>query len=262
MEELTKVMADEGAKDEKAADVLASMSQTLGGDADDIAEAAKKKSLQDSRTPSARPAATAPIATSRRAGRRARAETNVVTERLRAASNARRSLMRTTLAFSLSRSVSLSRSISLSLLLGTTLVACGGSNDHPMNGPDAGCAVNESNGDLGSADPFMSTAAAMLADGRQTFRYDTFGDEAFWGDTLELHKAIAGAANGGVGGGVSPKTALVGRPQGRRRRAARATGRANQGRAGRPRRSGDDARAAQAERGRRRHRHLRQRAAR
>ena len=47
MEELTKVMADEGAKDGKAADVLASMSQTLGGDADDIAEAAKKKSLQD-----------------------------------------------------------------------------------------------------------------------------------------------------------------------------------------------------------------------
>jgi len=47
MEELTKVMADEGAKNEKAADVLASMSQTLGGDADDIAEAAKKKSLQD-----------------------------------------------------------------------------------------------------------------------------------------------------------------------------------------------------------------------
>jgi uncharacterized membrane protein len=47
MEELTKVMADEGAKNEKAADVLASMSQTLGGDADDIAEAAKKKSLPD-----------------------------------------------------------------------------------------------------------------------------------------------------------------------------------------------------------------------
>jgi len=47
MEELTKVMADEGAKNKQAADVLASMSQTLGGDADDLAEAAKKKSLQD-----------------------------------------------------------------------------------------------------------------------------------------------------------------------------------------------------------------------
>jgi uncharacterized membrane protein/cytochrome c556 len=47
IEDLTKVMADEGAKNQKAADVLASMSQTLGGDADDIVEAAKKKSLQD-----------------------------------------------------------------------------------------------------------------------------------------------------------------------------------------------------------------------
>jgi hypothetical protein len=27
--------------------------------------------------------------------------------------------------------------------------------------------------------------------GRQAFRYDTFGDEAYWGDTLKLHQAIA-----------------------------------------------------------------------
>ena len=48
----------------------------------------------------------------------------------------------------------------------------------------------------------------MMAQGRQIFRFDTFGSEAFWGDTLQLHKAIAGEKNGGVGGGVSPKTAL------------------------------------------------------
>src|SRR5262245_24376785 len=45
--------------------------------------------------------------------------------------------------------------------------------------------------------------------GRQIFRFDTFGDQAWWGDTLHLHRAIAGAANGGVGPGVSPKTALA-----------------------------------------------------
>jgi hypothetical protein len=50
---------------------------------------------------------------------------------------------------------------------------------------------------------------AQIDEGRQTFRYDTFGDEAFWGDTLHLHRAIAGQANGGVGGGVSPRTALA-----------------------------------------------------
>jgi len=48
----------------------------------------------------------------------------------------------------------------------------------------------------------------MMKQGKQIFRYDTFGSEAFWGDALQLHKAIAGEKNGGVGGGVSPKTAL------------------------------------------------------
>src|SRR6266704_2486431 len=58
-------------------------------------------------------------------------------------------------------------------------------------------------------DVIASHAAKMLEDGRHTFRFDTFGDEAFWGDALQLHKAIAGGANGGVGPGVSPKTALA-----------------------------------------------------
>ena len=51
-------------------------------------------------------------------------------------------------------------------------------------------------------------ASGMLESGRRIFRFDTFGSEAFWGDALQLHKAIAGEKNGGVGGGVSPKTAL------------------------------------------------------
>ena len=51
-------------------------------------------------------------------------------------------------------------------------------------------------------------AQTMLEEGKKTFRYDTFGSEAFWGDALQLHKAIAGEKNGGVGPGVSPKTAL------------------------------------------------------
>ena len=48
----------------------------------------------------------------------------------------------------------------------------------------------------------------MYQQGKQIFRFDTFGDEAFWGGTLRLHQAIAGEKNGGVGPGVSPKTAL------------------------------------------------------
>src|SRR3954462_1573378 len=49
----------------------------------------------------------------------------------------------------------------------------------------------------------------MFGRGLQVFRFDTFGDERFWSDTLKLHQAIAGARNGGVGPGVSPATALA-----------------------------------------------------
>src|SRR5712664_2888209 len=52
-------------------------------------------------------------------------------------------------------------------------------------------------------------AQHMLEEGRRIFRFDTFGSEAFFGDALQLHKAIAGAKNGGVGAGVSPKSALA-----------------------------------------------------
>jgi hypothetical protein len=51
-------------------------------------------------------------------------------------------------------------------------------------------------------------AEKMLRQGRQIFRYDTFGSEHYWGDALQLHKALAGEKNGGIGAGVSPKTAL------------------------------------------------------
>ncbi len=52
-------------------------------------------------------------------------------------------------------------------------------------------------------------AERLLEQGRNIFRFDTYGSEAFFGDALQLHKAIAGANNGGVGPGVSPKTALA-----------------------------------------------------
>jgi hypothetical protein len=57
-------------------------------------------------------------------------------------------------------------------------------------------------------DPVVRAAARAFLEGQQTFRFDTFGSEAFWGDQLRLHEAIAGAANGGAGDGVSPRTAL------------------------------------------------------
>jgi hypothetical protein len=54
----------------------------------------------------------------------------------------------------------------------------------------------------------QTTDKEKFEDGRQTFRFDTFGDEAFWGDQLKLHKAIEGSKLGGVGPGLSPLAAL------------------------------------------------------
>jgi hypothetical protein len=54
-----------------------------------------------------------------------------------------------------------------------------------------------------------ANAKRLLDQGRAYFRNNTFGDQVFWGGTLRLHEAIEGAANGGVGPGLSPKTALA-----------------------------------------------------
>src|SRR4051794_35061151 len=61
-----------------------------------------------------------------------------------------------------------------------------------------------------NAQPPNSTehGADLVSEGRQVFRFDDFGDNAFWSGALQLDKAIAGRSNGGGGPGGSPKTAL------------------------------------------------------
>jgi len=55
----------------------------------------------------------------------------------------------------------------------------------------------------------IKEAIKTIKEGKRIFRHDTFGNEAFWGDQLRLHEAIAGEANGGVGPGISPRAALT-----------------------------------------------------
>lgn len=57
-------------------------------------------------------------------------------------------------------------------------------------------------------DQIALNADSMMEEGQRVFRFETFGDEAFWGDTLKLHEAIEGSRFGGLGNGVSPKAAL------------------------------------------------------
>ena len=57
-----------------------------------------------------------------------------------------------------------------------------------------------------NSEPADST---LISEGKNIFRFDSFGDEDFWSGLLHIDKAIAGAANGGFGAGVSPKAALA-----------------------------------------------------
>jgi hypothetical protein len=87
--------------------------------------------------------------------------------------------------------------VAASILLAVIMASCGGDGKGFVT--TTGVDVTQAN------------AAQMVGAGKQTFRFDTFGDETYWGDTLKLHQAIEGSAfTGGVGPGVSPKTALTG----------------------------------------------------
>jgi hypothetical protein len=49
---------------------------------------------------------------------------------------------------------------------------------------------------------------SLIAQGKEIFRFDDFGDKEFWSGLLHIDKAILGANHGGFGPGVSPATAL------------------------------------------------------
>lgn len=53
------------------------------------------------------------------------------------------------------------------------------------------------------------TSKSLVAQGKEIFRFDDFGDKDFWSGLLHIDKAIAGVNNGGFGPGVSPVAALA-----------------------------------------------------
>ena len=58
-------------------------------------------------------------------------------------------------------------------------------------------------------DAIEKNSKELFEQGKHIFRYETFGDEAFWTDKLHLEKAIEGTKYGGVGDGLTPKAALA-----------------------------------------------------
>jgi hypothetical protein len=80
--------------------------------------------------------------------------------------------------------------------------------NHLISAQEASFQTQESSvSSMGSEAVDRHDPERMAKKGQEIFRFDTFGDEAFWGDTLKLHQAIEGAKLGGVGPGVSPATA-------------------------------------------------------
>jgi hypothetical protein len=93
--------------------------------------------------------------------------------------------------------------VAIGLFTGLSIVG------HAENDGTSGTPAQASGNLSGYDNAVNQHAREQIDEGRTIFRFDTFGNEAFWGDALQLHKAIAGAQNGGVGPGVSPKTALA-----------------------------------------------------
>jgi hypothetical protein len=103
----------------------------------------------------------------------------------------------------------------LALLTGVLLLAAASCSNDRKTGSLAsadGAADHEpgssGGGGASGCDPAFQGVVQALENGRSIFRFDTFGSEAFWGDALKLHQAVAGSALGGVGGGLSPRAAL------------------------------------------------------
>ena len=75
-----------------------------------------------------------------------------------------------------------SRGVGLVLALTATVI---------LAGCDGATAVSETTTVAAAASPVAAqAAAALIEEGRQTFRFDTFGDEQLWTNTLRLHEVV------------------------------------------------------------------------
>jgi hypothetical protein len=94
----------------------------------------------------------------------------------------------------------------LSLLAFTTVstvfVQCKTTRADTRNEPDISGDPDDFN------DAIEKNSKNLFEKGKAVFRFETFGDEVFWTDALQLQKAIADDKHGGTGKGITPQQAL------------------------------------------------------
>ena len=83
------------------------------------------------------------------------------------------------------------------------MMQCQSTKTEERNSPDPSGASNDFD------DAIKENSKELFEKGRAVFRFETFGDEIFWTDQLQLNKAIADEKHGGIGKGLSPKDALA-----------------------------------------------------
>jgi cytochrome c553 len=100
-------------------------------------------------------------------------------------------------AINLSRNTVIA-SVVFAIMLTSALVYSG-DRSNQINQGNHGHQGNQGNqGDQGkpntsskqNGDAVIENAVAMVTEGRNIFRYDTYGDQVFWGDTLQFHQAL------------------------------------------------------------------------
>jgi len=84
----------------------------------------------------------------------------------------------------------------------TQFIQCKTTKTDTRNSPDMSGNPDDFN------DAIEKNMKELFDKGKAVFRFDTFGDEVFWTDQLQLHKVIADEKHGGTGKGISPKQAL------------------------------------------------------
>jgi len=88
------------------------------------------------------------------------------------------------------------------VFLSTILIQCKTTKSGDRNAPDMSGDPDDFN------DAIEKNMKEMFDKGKAVFRFETFGDEVFWTDQLQLQKAIADEKHGGIGKGITPKQAL------------------------------------------------------